>query len=197
MSANTSPTRRPSAAAGRPPSARPTGCRAAAMSWSTACTRAASAMSALATAAAAATAAGAATRAHGARGCSPSSDPSLLHAAGSDVLFRKAPSLAALNASSRNTAMEALGIVFTEIGDDYVRGTMPVAARTHQPYGLLHGGDSVRLAETLGSSAGHLCVGDHSRCVGIEIHAQDQKSGLEVQRFTVSVDLGALAYIKK
>src|SRR3546814_15379037 len=78
-----------------------------------------------ATEAAAATAAGAATRAHGARGCSPSSDPSLLHAAGSDVIFRKATSLEALNASSRNTAMEALGIVFTEIGADYVRGTMP------------------------------------------------------------------------
>src|SRR3546814_7105771 len=88
-------------------------------------------MSALATAAAAATAAGAATRAHGARGCSPSSDPSLLHAAGSDVIFRKATSLEALNASSRNTAMEALGIVFTEIGDDYVRGTMPVRSEEH------------------------------------------------------------------
>src|SRR3546814_14980482 len=86
-------------------------------------------MSALATAAAAATAAGAATRAHGARGCSPSSDPSLLHAAGSDVIFRKATSLEALNASSRNTAMAALGLVFTEIGDDYVRGPMPVEDR--------------------------------------------------------------------
>src|SRR3546814_18254973 len=98
-------------------------------------------MSASATAAAAATAAGAATRAPGARSCSPSSEPPLPHAAGSGVIFRKATSLEALNASSRNTAMEALGIVFTEIGADYVRGTMPVDARTHQPYGLLHGGD--------------------------------------------------------
>src|SRR3546814_686023 len=128
-------------------------------------------MSASATAAAAATAAGAVTRAPGARGCSPSSDPLLLHAAGSDVIFRKATSLEALNASSRNTAMEALGIVFTEIGDDYVRGTMPVDARTHQPYGLLHGGASVLLAETLGSSAGNLCVDDDRMCVGIEINA--------------------------
>src|SRR3546814_4749103 len=160
MSANTSPTRRPSAAAGRPPSARPTGCRAAARSWSTACTRAASAMSALATAAAAATAAGAATRAHGARGCSPSSDPSLLHAAGSDVIFRKSTSLEALNASSRNTSLEALGLVFTEIGDDYVRGTMPVDALTHQPHGLMHGRPSLLIAATLASTRGNLALAD-------------------------------------
>src|SRR3546814_17351589 len=67
--------------------------------------------------------------------------------------------------------MEALGIVFTEIGDDYVRGTMPVDARTHQPYGLLPGGASVLLAETLGSSAGNLCVDDDRMCVGLEINA--------------------------
>ncbi len=67
--------------------------------------------------------------------------------------------------------MSALGIVFTEVGDDFVRGTMPVDARTHQPYGLLHGGASVLLAETLGSSAGNLCVPDDRVCVGIEINA--------------------------
>ena len=87
------------------------------------------------------------------------------------MIFRKTPSLEALNASSRNTAMEALGIVFTEIGEDFVRGTMPVDARTRQPYGLLHGGASVLLAETLGSSAGNLCVADDAMCVGIEINA--------------------------
>ena len=87
------------------------------------------------------------------------------------MIFRGGTDLAALNASSRNTAMEALGIVFTEIGDDYLRGTMPVDARTHQPYGLLHGGASVLLAETLGSSAGNLCVDEGQACVGIEINA--------------------------
>src|SRR5690606_8899609 len=56
--------------------------------------------------------------------------------------FRRATTLDALNASSRGTAMEPLGIVFTEIGHDYLRATMPVDARTHQPYGLLHGGAS-------------------------------------------------------
>jgi 1,4-dihydroxy-2-naphthoyl-CoA hydrolase len=76
-----------------------------------------------------------------------------------------------LNALSRNTAMEPLGIAFTEIGDDWLRGTMPVDARTHQPYGLLHGGASVLLAETLGSSAGGLCAPDGHGVVGIEINA--------------------------
>ena len=54
--------------------------------------------------------------------------------------FRRTIALDALNALSRGTAMEPLGIAFTEIGPDYLRGTMPVDARTRQPYGLLHGG---------------------------------------------------------
>jgi uncharacterized protein (TIGR00369 family) len=87
------------------------------------------------------------------------------------VIFRKTTTLDELNAASRDTAMAVLGIVFTDLGDDYVRGTMPVDARTHQPYGLLHGGASVLLAETLGSSAGNLCVADDAMCVGIEINA--------------------------
>jgi 1,4-dihydroxy-2-naphthoyl-CoA hydrolase len=66
----------------------------------------------------------------------------------------------------------ALGIRFTDIGDDYLRGTMPVEARTHQPYGLLHGGASVTLAETLGSAAAMLCVdADKEVAVGIDINA--------------------------
>ena len=86
-------------------------------------------------------------------------------------IFRKTTTPEAMNASARDTAISALGIVFTEIGDDFVRATMPVDARTHQPYGLLHGGASALLAETLGSSAGNLCVGDDTICVGIEINA--------------------------
>jgi 1,4-dihydroxy-2-naphthoyl-CoA hydrolase len=86
-------------------------------------------------------------------------------------LFRGNDTVADLNRLSRNTAMEPLGIVFTEIGPDYVRGTMPVDARTHQPYGLLHGGASVLLAETLGSSAANLTAAEGKMCVGIEINA--------------------------
>lgn len=85
--------------------------------------------------------------------------------------FRDSPSPDALNALSAGTAIEALGIVFTEVGTDFLRATMPVDARTKQPYGLLHGGASVLLAETLGSSAGNLCVPGDRICVGIEINA--------------------------
>ena len=65
-----------------------------------------------------------------------------------------------------------LGIQFTEFGADYLRGTMPVEARTHQPMGILHGGASVVLAETLGSVAANYVVDpSKSYCVGQEINA--------------------------
>jgi len=76
-----------------------------------------------------------------------------------------------LNALSHNTIGEHLGMEITEVGDDFVRGRMPVDRRTHQPYGLLHGGASVLLAETLGSSAGNLSAVPGRRCVGMEINA--------------------------
>lgn len=70
-----------------------------------------------------------------------------------------------------------LGITFTEIGPDYLKATMPVDHRTRQPLGLLHGGASVVLAETLGSTAGSCCV-DLERffVVGIEINANHLRS---------------------
>jgi 1,4-dihydroxy-2-naphthoyl-CoA hydrolase len=86
-------------------------------------------------------------------------------------VFRHATSLEQLNAHSPDTAMAALGIVFTAIGPDFLCATMPVDGRTRQPYGLLHGGASVLLAETLGSSAGNLCVQPGEMCVGVEINA--------------------------
>lgn len=87
--------------------------------------------------------------------------------------FRQRPSLEALNRGSENTAISAMGIIFTELGEDFLRGTMPVDARTMQPYGLLHGGASVVLAETLASMAANLCVEDSARqqAVGLEINA--------------------------
>ena len=91
-------------------------------------------------------------------------------------MFQHKKTLAELNALSKQTAMEVLDIVFTEIGDDYLRGTMPVDHRTHQPYGLLHGGASVLLAETLGSTAGNLSVPAGFLCVGVEINANHLRS---------------------
>ncbi|AJC46630.1 MULTISPECIES: hotdog fold thioesterase [Xanthomonas] len=85
--------------------------------------------------------------------------------------FREPADLAVLNADCRDTLIAHLGIVFTEAGPDWLRATMPVDARTRQPYGLLHGGASVVLAETLGSTAGNLCVEPGRICVGLEINA--------------------------
>ncbi|MCW0375986.1 MULTISPECIES: hotdog fold thioesterase [Xanthomonas] len=85
--------------------------------------------------------------------------------------FREPADLAILNADCRDTLIAHLGIVFTEAGPDWLRATMPVDARTRQPYGLLHGGASVVLAETLGSTAGNLCVEPGRICVGLEINA--------------------------
>ncbi len=96
-------------------------------------------------------------------------------------LWKQQPSLEQIAAVSRNTMMEMLGIRVTDIGEDYVRGTMPVDARTHQPYGLLHGGASVALAETLGSFAGMLTLDPAAEAaVGLDInanHVRGVKSG--------------------
>ncbi len=88
------------------------------------------------------------------------------------MAFRAPVSLETLNRLSQGTLIEHLGIVFTAVGEDWLQATMPVDERTRQPYGLLHGGASVVLAETLGSSAGNLCVDPASQvCVGVEINA--------------------------
>ena len=82
-----------------------------------------------------------------------------------------------LNAMSRNTLVEHLGIRFTEVGDDYVQAVMPVDNRHHQPFGLLHGGASVALAETLGSVGAQISLeSPDSYCVGLEINANHIRS---------------------
>lgn len=88
--------------------------------------------------------------------------------------------VAALNALSADTVIAQLGIVFTAAGEDWLQATMPVDARTHQPYGILHGGASVVLAETVGSSAGNLCVDTAQHiCVGLEINANHVRAKRE------------------
>ena len=88
------------------------------------------------------------------------------------MAFRAPVSIEELNRLSQGTLIEPLGIVFTAAGEDWLQATMPVDERTRQPYGLLHGGASVVLAETLGSSAGNLCVDTATQvCVGLEINA--------------------------
>src|ERR1700689_5983179 len=82
-----------------------------------------------------------------------------------------------LNSGRGGTLIEHLGIEFTEIGEDFIRGTMPVDGRTRQPYGLLHGGASVALAETLGSTGASMCINaSEYQVVGQEINANQVRA---------------------
>lgn len=86
-------------------------------------------------------------------------------------------SLDILNESSKNTMVEHLGIIYTGLTQDYISAKMPVDHRTHQPHGLLHGGASVVLAETLGSVAANLSVNQEKySCVGLEINSNHIRS---------------------
>ncbi len=77
-----------------------------------------------------------------------------------------------MNQKSDTTLLGALGIKITRITEDEIEGTMPVDHRTHQPFGLLHGGASVALAETLGSIGANLCIDSKEfYCVGLDINA--------------------------
>jgi 1,4-dihydroxy-2-naphthoyl-CoA hydrolase len=93
-------------------------------------------------------------------------------------MFTSSVTLDALHKMSANTIANHLGIEFTEIGDDFIVARMPVDQRTHQPFGILHGGASVVLAETLGSIASFLCIKDPSKqhAVGLEINANHIRS---------------------
>jgi 1,4-dihydroxy-2-naphthoyl-CoA hydrolase len=101
---------------------------------------------------------------------------------GTQPIWRVQATPEQLRERSRNTLAEWLDIRVTEIGPDYLRATMPVNSHTHQPQGILHGGASVALAETVGSLAANLCV-DVTKyvCVGQEInanHLRPASSGL-------------------
>lgn len=82
-----------------------------------------------------------------------------------------------LNHRGKNTMVEHLGIEITKVGENFIEGKMPVDHRTKQPEGLLHGGASAVLSETLGSIAANCCV-DNSKqyCVGLEINANHIRS---------------------
>ena len=113
-------------------------------------------------------------------------------------IWRSLRTLEELNGNRDGTLIENLGILFTEIGDDFVRGTMPVDTRTVQPDGLLHGGASVALAETLGSMGAAMCVdADEYQVVGQEInanHVRAARSGL-VTGTARAVHLGGRTHV--
>jgi len=113
-------------------------------------------------------------------------------------IWKIKPEINKVNQMSQNTMLSAIGIEFTELGEDYIKATMPVDHRTHQPMGLLHGGASAALAETLGSFASHLVV-DSSKfnCVGLEINANHIRPKTEgiVTGIAKSIHLGSKTHI--
>ncbi|ERM83714.1 esterase [Rhodonellum psychrophilum GCM71 = DSM 17998] len=93
------------------------------------------------------------------------------------MIFPKNLALDTINNWGKDTMTDFLGIEFTKIGIDFLEATMPVCSRTKQPLGLLHGGASVVLAETLGSVAATLTLDKEKQfCVGLEINANHLKS---------------------
>lgn len=96
-------------------------------------------------------------------------------------IWKKEFSLQSLKEYAKGALGDSLGICFTEIGEDYLKATMPVDQRTRQPFGILHGGASVVLAETVGSVAGNMAAPEGFRCVGLEVnanHVGSVRSGL-------------------
>jgi 1,4-dihydroxy-2-naphthoyl-CoA hydrolase len=86
-------------------------------------------------------------------------------------IWKKPVSVEVLTSAHKDTAVERLGIEFLEVGDDFIRARVPVDSRTRQPYGLLHGGVSVVLAETLGSCGAAYSCPEGERAVGLDINA--------------------------
>lgn len=107
-------------------------------------------------------------------------------------------SLDTLNELGENTMGDHLGMEFTEIGPDYLRMMMPVDRRTKQPYGLLHGGASVALAETVGSMASALIIDPEKQmCVGMEISANHLRAVKEgyVHAIARPLHIGATSHV--
>lgn len=114
------------------------------------------------------------------------------------IWFHKDLSLAHLGQLGKETMGEYLGIEWTELGDNFLKARMPVDHRTKQPYGLLHGGASCALAETIGSVASAMVV-DHAKfyCVGLEINANHIRSAREgfVTGIAYPLHIGASTHV--
>jgi len=107
-------------------------------------------------------------------------------------IWKKEASVLALKAHRKDTLVEHLEIQITEMGDNYITASMPVDSRTHQPMGILHGGASIALAETVGSIAANLAVDENHYCVGLEVNGNHLKpvSGGSVFATASAVHLG-------
>src|SRR6476469_3891410 len=94
-------------------------------------------------------------------------------------IWNQPVSVEILTAIHKDTAPAHLGIEFLEVGDDFIKARVPVDARTRQPYGLLHGGVSVVLAETLGSCGAAYSSPPEHRAVGLDINANHLRGATE------------------
>ena len=94
------------------------------------------------------------------------------------AIWTRPISVEALTTSHKDTAPEHLGMEFLEVGEDFIRARVPVDKRTRQPYGLLHGGVSVVLAETLGSCGAIYCAPEGHRVVGLDINANHIRAAM-------------------
>ncbi|MCD6048450.1 MAG: thioesterase family protein [Gammaproteobacteria bacterium] len=96
------------------------------------------------------------------------------------TIWKEVPTVESMDKRSVGTMMEAIGIKFTEVGEDFVRGKMPVNEKTKQPIGIMHGGASCVLAETIGSTAANFCVDQKTHyCVGLSISTSHIRSARE------------------
>jgi 1,4-dihydroxy-2-naphthoyl-CoA hydrolase len=114
------------------------------------------------------------------------------------IWFKKDINLEKLNQFSTNTMNELLGISITEIGENFIKATMPVDKRTHQAYGILHGGASAALAETLGSIGSVIIVDPEEYvCVGVEINANHIRSVRDgyVTGTAIPLHIGASSHV--
>ena len=91
-------------------------------------------------------------------------------------IWVKTETVEELNKLRQNTLNGLMGIRLTEIGEDFLKAVMPVDDRTRQPMGILHGGASAVLAESIGSLGSYLSIGPDKRCVGLEINANHIRS---------------------
>ncbi len=112
-------------------------------------------------------------------------------------IWKREMDLTVLNTTSRNTLMEALSIEYCAYDDNSITASMPVTSTVHQPLGMLHGGASVALAESVASIAANWCVDESKYCVGLEINANHIRAVREGTVFATAkpLHLGATTHV--
>ena len=114
-----------------------------------------------------------------------------------NMIWKKKIDLQNINCSLKNTMADFLNILIVDVGDNTIKATMPVNAKTIQPFGILHGGASVVLAETIGSIASNLCLDNNHFSVGLDINANHIKSVKDkyIEGITNPIHLGRSTHV--